>query len=42
MYKINFRLVPKQFIKLLTKIEDMHSYRTRQRSNIEYAIPRLD
>jgi len=40
MYKINFRLVPKQFIDLFTKIEDIHSYHTRQQSSIEYAIPR--
>jgi len=40
LYKINFRLVPKQFIELFAKIEEIHSYRTRQRSSIEYAIPR--
>ena len=40
MYKINFRLAPKQFIDIFTKIEDIHSYHTRQRSSIEYAIPR--
>jgi len=40
MYKSNFRLVPKQFIYLFTRIEDIHSYHTRQRSSIEYAIPR--
>jgi len=40
LYIINFRLVPKQFIELFTKIEDIHSYHTRQRSSIEYAIPR--
>jgi len=40
MYKICFRVVPKQFIELFTKIEDIHSYHTRQRSSIEYAIPR--
>ena len=40
MYKIKFRLVPKQFTELFTKIEDIHSYHTRQRSSIEYAIPR--
>jgi len=40
MYKIKFRLVPKQFIELFTKIEDIHSYHTRQRSSIEYAILR--
>ena len=40
MYTLNFRLVPKQFIELFTKIEDIHSYHTRQRSSIEYAIPR--
>jgi len=40
IYKINFMLVPKQFIELLTKIEDIHSYHTRQRSSIEYAIHR--
>ena len=39
MYKIKFRLVPKQFTELFTKIEDIHSYQTRQRSSIEYAIP---
>jgi len=41
MYKIKFRLVPKQFIDLFTKTEDIHSYHTRQRSSIEYAIPRI-
>jgi len=40
MYKINFRLIPKQFIDLFTKIEDIHSYHARQRSSIECAIPR--
>jgi len=30
MYKINFRLVPKQFIEHFTQIEDIHSYQTRQ------------
>ena len=40
IYKIKFRLVPKQFTKLFTKIEDIHSYHTRQRLSIEYAIPR--
>ena len=40
MYKIKFRLVPKQFIELFTKIEDIYSYHTRQRSSIEYAILR--
>jgi len=40
MYKIKFRLVPKQFTELFTKIEDIHSYHTRQRSSIEYVIPR--
>ena len=40
MYKIKFRLVPKQFTEFFTKIEDIHSYHTRQRSSIEYAIPR--
>jgi len=40
MYKINFKLVPKQFIDLFTKIEDIHSYHRRQRSSMEYAIPR--
>ena len=40
MYKFNFRLVTKQFIILYTKIEDIHFYHTRQRSSIEYAIPR--
>jgi len=40
MYKINIRLFPKQFIELFTKIEDIHSYHTRQRSSIENAIPR--
>jgi len=33
MYKIEFRLVPKQFTELFTKIED-------QRSSIECTIPR--
>jgi len=33
MHKSNFRLVPKQF-RVFT-----HSYHTRQRSTIEYAIP---
>ena len=37
---IKFRLVPKHFTKLFTKIEDIYSYRTRQPSSIEYAIPR--
>jgi len=40
MYKINFKLVPKRFIDLFKKIEDIHSYHRRQRSSIEYAIPR--
>jgi len=40
IYKINFRLVPKQFIDLFKRIKDIHSYHTRQRSSIEYAIPR--
>jgi len=40
MYKINFRLVPNQFLDLFTKTEDIHSYHTRQRSSIEYAIHR--
>jgi len=40
MYKIKFRLVPKQFTEHFTKIEDIHSYHTRQQSSIEYAIPR--
>ena len=40
MYKIKFRLVPKQFAKRFTKIEDINSYHTRQRSSIESAIPR--
>jgi len=40
MYKIKFILVPKQFTELFTKIEDIHSYHTRQRSSIEYANPR--
>jgi len=40
MYKIIFRLVPKQFTELFTKIEDIYSYHTRQRTSIEYAIPR--
>ena len=39
MYEINFRLVPKQFMDLFTKIKDIHSYHTRQWSSIEYAIP---
>jgi len=39
-YKIKFRLVPKQFTELFTKIEDIHSYHTRQRSSIEYVILR--
>ena len=39
MYKINVGLVPKQFTNLFTRIEDIHSYHTRQRSSIEYAIP---
>jgi len=39
MYKIYFRLVPKQFIDLLTKVEDTQFYHTRQQSSIEYAIP---
>ena len=33
-------LVPKQFTEFFTKIEDIHSYHERQRSSIEYAIPR--
>jgi len=40
MYKINFRLVPKQLTELFTKIEDIHFYHSRQRSSIECAIPR--
>jgi len=39
MYKIKFRLVPKPFVELFTKIKDIHLYHTRQRSSIEYAIP---
>jgi len=38
MCKIHFRLVPKQFLDLFTKIEDIHSYHTRQRSSIEYQV----
>jgi len=40
MYKIKFRLVPKQFTERFKKIEDIHLYHTRQRSSIEYDIPR--
>jgi len=40
MYKIKFRFVPKQFTELFTKIEDIHSYHTKQRSSIEYTILR--
>jgi len=40
MYKIKFRLVPKQCTELFTKIEDIHSYHTRrQQSSIECVIP---
>ena len=40
LYKINFGLVPKQFIDLFTRIEDIHSYHTIKRSSMEYGIPR--
>jgi len=40
MYKIKFRLVPKQYIKIFAKIENIHSYHAKQGSSIEYVIPR--